>query len=257
MIIALVRSLYSLFPSIVARHWFFWVRCERVAFNSGCSNKANDPHETGPRQVHAFSAAVCLSMVIIVSPTSALANLALTELESVITLFTMVNATGAGRRMRMNLRWLQRLRAQAIAKMNAASAAAMTTTVASNGVHPTAGPEGSEDVALHVGWRTRLIQQGENRAKAAASSMHPYPNPSIPSAGLSMQIPDQLPPEEADLFANLDFDSAGFVSARVWARPLCASARLFCSPPGVASSSSNSCPCRFRTLFRCNRETHS
>src|SRR4051794_8080355 len=111
MIIALVRSLYSLFPSIVARHWFFWVRRQAPFLEAKPSSQG--PTVCTLPQVHAFSAAVCLSMVIIVSPTSALANVAFTELESVITLFTMVNATGAGRRMRTNLRWLQRLRAQA------------------------------------------------------------------------------------------------------------------------------------------------
>ncbi len=184
-------------------------------------------------QVHIFSAAVCLSMVIIVSPTSPLAKLALSELESVISLFTQVNTVQAGRRMRMNLRWLQRLRTQALHKMNSA---------ASHRGHPPAENVSQEDAALHVGWRTRLIQQGEHRAKDVASSMQAqgFVVPQLPQPG---HMANSLPLEEdgADLFNNLDFDSADFVGVIV---TYCSVARHADAISGNAARPARTTPCR-------------
>ncbi len=176
MIIALVRSLQSLFPSITARHWFFWSHC--------------------------FSAAVCLTMVIIVSPSSPLAPLALSEVENVIDLFTKVTAIQAGRRNEMNLRWLQRLRNQAYHKMNAAVAAAPSKN--SHNSDP------SDDVAAHVGWRTRLVQQGEHRARDMSISLPKFPQ--APQQTMApMTAGAIMTRHELEMFPAVDFDSADFL----------------------------------------------
>ncbi|EJT45626.1 hypothetical protein A1Q1_05775 [Trichosporon asahii var. asahii CBS 2479] len=149
MMIAMLRSIHGLYPLLSTRHWQFWS--------------------------HAFSGAVCMATVCILSPGSALVTLAMTELESVIALLHSILASLPRPELRKNLAWLLQLRERAQAKISAAAA-------------PAPSPQPAEDAFEHlslVGWRTRLIQLGEGRPRE--------PVPSMPAASL---------PEPADWYDN-------------------------------------------------------
>lgn len=160
MMIAMLRSIHGLYPLLSTRHWQFWS--------------------------HAFSGAVCMATVCILSPGSALVTLAMSELESVISLLHSILASLPRPELKKNLAWLLQLRERAQAKISAAAA-------------PIPSPQDAaeEDAFEHlslVGWRTRLIQLGEGRPRENVPSM---PAPSLPepsgwydSTLLASRLPD-------------------------------------------------------------------
>ncbi|WOO82885.1 putative transcriptional regulatory protein [Vanrija pseudolonga] len=156
MMIAMLRSIHSLFPLLSTRHWQFWS--------------------------HAFSSAVCMATVCAVSPTSPLVTLAMAELESVINLLQSILSSLPHRELRKNLDWLLRLRERAKAKTLAARNAAANHESGSTEGEPD-GPAAKdpEEHLMLVGWRTRLIELGEGRPQVNIVAMPPVELPPPPA----------------------------------------------------------------------------
>ncbi|KAL1408563.1 hypothetical protein Q8F55_005376 [Vanrija albida] len=159
MMIAMLRSIHSLFPLLSTRHWQFWS--------------------------HAFSSAVCMATVCAVSPTSPLVTLAMAELESVINLLQSILSSLPHRELRKNLDWLLRLRERAKAKTLAARNAAANHDSSSTAGEPD-GPAAKdpEEHLMLVGWRTRLIELGEGRPQVTIVDMPPVELPPPPANDL-------------------------------------------------------------------------
>ncbi|BEI83841.1 hypothetical protein CcaverHIS002_0404450 [Cutaneotrichosporon cavernicola] len=90
-LIEVVGGLYELYPTVTARHWFFWY--------------------------HLFTAAVCLGTMIILNPTNPLAGLVLGQIDHSIKLYSSVLRDHATPSLVQNHQWLLRLRARALSKV--------------------------------------------------------------------------------------------------------------------------------------------
>ncbi|GMK58669.1 hypothetical protein CspeluHIS016_0601110 [Cutaneotrichosporon spelunceum] len=90
-LIEVVGGLYELYPTVTARHWFFWY--------------------------HLFTAAVCLGTMIILNPTNPLAGLVLGQLDHSLKLYSSVLRDHATPSLVQNHQWLLRLRARALSKV--------------------------------------------------------------------------------------------------------------------------------------------
>ncbi|OCF40130.1 hypothetical protein I317_06081 [Kwoniella heveanensis CBS 569] len=130
MLIVTVQSLYTLFPLIATRHWYFWL--------------------------HAYSAAVCMATVCIVTPNSPLVELCMSFLETAINLFSAAQDALPQRVAKRNLDFLKRLRDHAIAKTASGGADFDGPVEVTSEASPTATAQHLEV----IGWRTRLIQLG-------------------------------------------------------------------------------------------------
>jgi hypothetical protein len=180
-IIQVVCSLFSLYPAVVIRHWFFWV--SGTTFRQ--TNEAL-PKMPNHDQYHVFNSAVCVGTLVLHNPQNVLASFALSQIDAAIALFSSAVQMHASPRAVGNLQWLLRLRSRAVSKMHAAS---------NEDVGRAMDPEQSdsdEDVEL-LGWRTRLIERAaagaqtaktiqsegalpHSRSNRAPPSTAPYPN---------------------------------------------------------------------------------
>ncbi|WOO78230.1 uncharacterized protein LOC62_02G001781 [Vanrija pseudolonga] len=148
--VVVAATLHSLFPSLACRHWFFW-------------------H-------HAFNSAVMMGTLIIRNPKNTMAPLALTLIDSTILLLSRLIVSWPSTRLAKNLKWLNRLRGRATAKL-----ASVTSNTGMPGDDQTANalPEDEEvDVEL-VGWCTRLVERassGSQVVRTILSKSAPSPN---------------------------------------------------------------------------------
>jgi hypothetical protein len=95
----------------------------------------------------------------------------LTQIDSAIDVFTSMIQHGAGTpRYRRNLEWLTKLRAQASAKMMAASTPQTYNPQADSDLCRRTSMEDGEDLEL-LGWRTRLIERA-SQARRTIRTVH-------------------------------------------------------------------------------------
>jgi hypothetical protein len=90
-LIEVVGGLYELYPTVTARHWFFWY--------------------------HLFTAAVCIGTLVIKDPSNPLANFCLGQIDHSIRLYGLVLRDHAIPSLVQNHQWLLRLRARAAATL--------------------------------------------------------------------------------------------------------------------------------------------
>ncbi|TXT11220.1 hypothetical protein VHUM_01971 [Vanrija humicola] len=90
-LIEVVAGLYELYPTVTARHWFFWY--------------------------HLFTAAVCIGTMIIKNSTNPLAGFAIGQVDHSIKLYSSVLRDHATPSLVQNHQWLLRLRQRALAKL--------------------------------------------------------------------------------------------------------------------------------------------
>jgi hypothetical protein len=126
MLVAMLSSLYTLFPLVSLRHWFFWS--------------------------HAFSAAACLATVCIISPGCALVDLALRDLSVIIDLLPFVKDALPREAIQKDADWLTFLQQKAISAVQ--SHRRPTPLSRSNSI------QADKDAHLDIiGGKTRLIKQ--------------------------------------------------------------------------------------------------
>jgi DNA-directed RNA polymerase delta subunit len=90
-LIEVVAGLYDLYPTVTARHWFFWY--------------------------HLFTAAVCVGTMIIKNAANPLADFALGQIDHSIRLYSAVLRDHATPSLLQNHQWLLRLRQRALHKI--------------------------------------------------------------------------------------------------------------------------------------------
>ncbi|KAL1410582.1 hypothetical protein Q8F55_004595 [Vanrija albida] len=90
-LIEVVAGLYELYPTVTARHWFFWY--------------------------HLFTAAVCIGTMIIKNSSNPLAGFAIGQVDHSIKLYSSVLRDHATPSLVQNHQWLLRLRQRALAKL--------------------------------------------------------------------------------------------------------------------------------------------
>lgn len=100
--------------------------------------------------------------MILSDPSNTMSSFAFTQIDAAITLFQSLIDNGGGTpRYRANLEWLKKLRARALASLQAAAAGPSP-----DDPQHINGSQGGEDEEL-VGWRTRLIERaGQSRPKS-------------------------------------------------------------------------------------------
>ncbi len=153
--VEILRSLHSLFPLTSTRHWFFWVGGS-LPLDGLLIIQANT-----------FSAAVCLATMCIISPASPLVDLALSKVDEVVSLFTTVLPTFPGGGLRKNLKCLVWLREQYCQK--AIDPTFSQSLVSDASTMRLASPSPVDATGEHmslVGWKTRLVEFGEDRQGA-------------------------------------------------------------------------------------------
>ena len=137
MILAAVKSLQTLLPLTSLRHWFFWS--------------------------HAFTAATCLGVVVIVSPTCSLVPLAMRHFESLLALLPRLQAHLPRETFRRDIDWMQNLYDKA--RRSSESAHHMDGRSHPRDRNPPGSvrsrPEAEEELQM-VGWRTRLIKRAKH-----------------------------------------------------------------------------------------------
>ncbi|KAJ4987063.1 transcriptional regulatory protein C1F7.11c 2 [Stagonosporopsis vannaccii] len=136
-IIALVSDVQANFTNVSTRQWNLWY--------------------------HVFGSALCLGTMVLSDPSNTMSSFALAQIDAAITLFASLIENGGGTpRYRANLEWLKKLRARAIASLQAAAAGPSPDDPHANGSQGGVG----EDEEL-VGWRTRLIERaGQSQYKS-------------------------------------------------------------------------------------------
>ncbi|WVF67473.1 hypothetical protein IAT40_002229 [Kwoniella sp. CBS 6097] len=153
MLIVTVQSLYSLFPLIATRHWYFWL--------------------------HAYSSAVCMATVCIVTPQSPLVGLCMSFLETAINLFAAAEDSLPQRVAKRNLDFLRWLRERAVTKTRSGHADPGGPQADLSESSPSATAEHLEV----IGWRTRLIQLGAAGSHVAQVPLVPSRPRSQPDEG--------------------------------------------------------------------------
>jgi hypothetical protein len=132
MLIAILRSLYTLFPDLAQRYWFFWVR--------KCIWPKAD------HQAHGSSAAICLATLCTLCPASPLVDLAINEVRSIVMLFGSIDQSK--RDTQQNFEILSNLLEETtnrVAKQR------------SLGTEESVSTRASEHLQL-IGWSTRLVR---------------------------------------------------------------------------------------------------
>ena len=114
--------------------------------------------------MHAFRGATCLATVCITTPRSPLVQLALSNVDIAIELFTTAHRTHPRPEFARNARFLSGLREKASTRV--ASAAGLTgDSVQPNIAYTDATSTGMAAETLDVlGWRTRLVQRGQGHS---------------------------------------------------------------------------------------------
>ncbi|ORY30182.1 fungal-specific transcription factor domain-domain-containing protein [Naematelia encephala] len=136
-IIQASASLFSLFPAVVARHWFFWY--------------------------HTFNAAVCVGTLVLRHPASRFAAFGLSQIDQAISLFASCAQIRTSQRTLQNLQWLLCVRKRAHKRM---SNQPSDMQGADSDPYAFFQLEGEEDAEL-LGWHTRLIQRMAEGAQTA------------------------------------------------------------------------------------------
>ncbi|KLT43595.1 hypothetical protein CC85DRAFT_301200 [Cutaneotrichosporon oleaginosum] len=154
-LIEVVAGLYELYPTVTARHWFFWY--------------------------HLFTAAVCLGTMIILNPTNPLAGLVLGQIDHSIKLYSSVLRDHATPSLLQNHQWLLRLRARALSKVEHAP--------------PPPGDEGDVDVELlGWRTRLVERARGQRRATTIRRDGDDSPaTASLGASPAPMHMPDAMP----------------------------------------------------------------
>lgn len=136
-LIEVVGGLYDLYPTVTARHWFFWY--------------------------HLFTAAVCIGTLIIINPANPLSGLVMGLLDQSLRLYSSVQRDHATPSLQQNHQWLLRLRARAMSKLSNLEQ-----------VPHDAEADAEVDVEL-LGWRTRLIERARGSQRATTIPRPPSP----------------------------------------------------------------------------------
>ncbi|WWC65511.1 uncharacterized protein I303_108129 [Kwoniella dejecticola CBS 10117] len=158
--INVIAGLYALHPNVCARHWYLWY--------------------------HAFNSAVCLGTLIFRNPKNPLAGFALSQIDSAIGLYTSLVQIGSSRRILNNLRWLLRLRAQAVRKIEPTTG---------DGIMPThhENVEDSDDENIElIGLKTRLIERASRGAQTAKTIFQTTPTASGATTSPTTNVNDTI-----------------------------------------------------------------
>ena len=189
-IIAIVNDIHMRFPAISARQWNFWF--------------------------HVFGSALCLGTLVLRDPGSPMAAFVLAQIDAAIGLFTSLSQHGASTpRYQRNLQWLQKLRARASAKMDAASSDSQQRSAHTQRRE---SRDDGEDVNI-LGWRTRLIErvgQGQQTSKTVHVAttgtttsikrnipLNAVPDLSLPARIPEAEVPLAMPSSSADSMDDL------------------------------------------------------
>lgn len=127
-------------------------------------------------QYHVFNAAVCMGTLILQNPRNLLAPLAMTLINSAITLYTSIVQSYSTGRLVKNLEWLLKLRHRATTRMSAAGG--------DQGVQVEQHSDDEEDIEL-LGWRTRLVSR-IGRGAQTAVTITPTQSATTPSPNTAM-----------------------------------------------------------------------
>jgi len=165
-IIEVVAGLYELYPTVTARHWFFWY--------------------------HLFTAAVCIGTMIIKNSSNPLSGMALAQIDHSIKLYSSVLKDHATPSLVQNHQWLLRLRQRALAKIE-------HDRSDQNSPRRAEEEEDDEiDIEL-LGWRTRLVERARHPHRSSTTaSVPPGPSsaPALPSLSPSVTAPPPAPIEQ-------------------------------------------------------------
>lgn len=124
-----------------------------------------------------------MGTLIIRNPQNTLAPSALTLIDSVILLLTRVIVTFPSPQMAKNIKWLNRLRGRAAAKLSTVTTHPPPQHQPSQ--ETSAPPSDDEDVEL-VGWYTRLVE----RAASGSQTVRTILSKSAPSVDAFLSMPD-------------------------------------------------------------------
>jgi hypothetical protein len=173
-LIQIACSLYNLHPSVSARYWFFWV-----------GSVVRDGHGASDvPQYHAFNSAVTLGTFIMTDPSNELAPLAISQMDQVINVYTMLVQSRASHRMTDNLRWLLRLRKRSFETLSRGP----TQRVEAGDAAPLA----AEDDRELLGWRTRLIQRMGKGVQKATTIVPPVNSTPSPYSAMTQTMTEVL-----------------------------------------------------------------
>lgn len=112
-------------------------------------------------QYHAFNCAVCLGTLIFRNPKNPLAAFALSQIDATISLYTSLVQMASSKRILNNLRWLLRLRAHAVRKLEE------TTGMSSENVQQESNEDSEDENVELIGLKTRLIERASKGAQTA------------------------------------------------------------------------------------------
>lgn len=172
-LIQIACSLYNLHPSVSARYWFFWV-----------SSSIRDTAKLTPPQYHAFNSAVTLGTFIMTDPSNELAPLAISQMDQVINVYTMLVQSRASHRMTDNLRWLLRLRKRSFETLSRGPSQRVDAG--------DAAPLDAEDDRELLGWRTRLIQRMGKGVQKATTIVPPVNSTPSPYSAMTQTMTEVL-----------------------------------------------------------------
>lgn len=106
-----------------------------------------------------------MASVAIVTPASPFVDLAMSDLNIMVSLLEVIQPITNRRWARQNLDWLRELRNRALQKVETHTL--LTTREQANEASPSSPTEDAANHLMLVGWRTRLIELGEQRTNAA------------------------------------------------------------------------------------------
>ena len=137
--VAVLKSIHTLFPWASSRHWFFWADC--------------------------FSAAICLATVCLVSPQNPLVDLCLSDVTDVVAMYQAIRDAYPGGALRENLQCLQYLLQRIHGRISQTDPyRPFLSNIIPTSDEQSAGGVGGDDPMDLVGWKTRLVQVSEVRA---------------------------------------------------------------------------------------------
>ena len=136
-----------------------------------CEEPSGDPE--GSCQYHAFTAAVCLGTLPLMSPNNLLVDFAVCQLDATITLFTHASHTTRSRRLARNLDWMCKLKLRITEKVKKPQTG--PSTIDEDSIN-----ESDEDGGL-LGWRTRLVQRA-SKGRQTVRTIQPSPKTISPMA---------------------------------------------------------------------------
>jgi L-2-hydroxyglutarate oxidase LhgO len=142
MTVAMLNSIYSLYPRPALRHHFFWSST--------------------------FSAAACLATVCIASPTCSVADAAMRDIDLLFSLLTSARDAMPASWFRRDVDWFVQLRNKALAAKAQAQTQSHIREVDN-------GPSPETDAELEiVGWRTKLVKRSERVEDDFSQSQQPW-----------------------------------------------------------------------------------